>query len=110
MGPGFHEQVYALVQQVPPGQVTTYGAVAAALGLRSVARHVGYALAALPADRRDVPWQRVVTASGRLSLRADGRPSAEQLARLRAEGLEVREDGRIAAFRAHLFRFPVRRS
>ena len=43
VGPGFHEQVFALVRQVPAGAVTTYGDVGAALGSKNVARHVGYA-------------------------------------------------------------------
>ena len=49
VGPGFHEQVHKLVGTVPPGSVTTYGDIGAALGSSTVARHVGYAMAALPA-------------------------------------------------------------
>lgn len=65
VGPGFHAAVRALVRQVPAGNVTTYGDIAAALGRVNVARHVGWALAALP-DGSDVPWWRVVAAGGRL--------------------------------------------
>ncbi len=98
VGPGFHERVYALVQQVPRGRVTTYGDLAAALGLRSAARHVGFALAALPCDRDDVPWHRVINSSGKLSSRIGGAPSGRQMRRLVAEGVAMRPNGRIADF------------
>lgn len=105
VGEGFHAQVYDVVQRVPPGSVTTFGDVAGALGTRSVARHVGFALAALPPERSDVPWHRVITGQGRLPVRGDGVFSDEQAESLRAEGLEVDEKGRVARFREvrHVF-------
>jgi methylated-DNA-protein-cysteine methyltransferase-like protein len=106
VGPGFHVLVYAVVAQVPAGRVTTYGDVAARLGLRTAARQVGYALAALPDGRDDVPWHRVVNAKGELSRRSDGGPSARQRRKLQREGVEVTPDGRVRAFagRRHVFR------
>lgn len=98
VGPGFHEQVFEVVRRVPEGWVTTYGDVAHALGLRNVARHVGFALAALPPDQDDVPWHRVVNSQGRLSARGPGGPSQEQLRRLAAEGIRVGPSGRIEDF------------
>lgn len=109
VGPGFHEAVYRAVSSVPPGDVTTFGDVAGALGTRSVARHVGFALAALPPDRVDVPWHRVVTSSGRLPVRGDGGPSDEQRERLAADGLEVDGRGRVAGFRERRHVFAPRR-
>lgn len=80
------EQVRALVAAVPAGRVTTYGAVAAAAGLASP-RIVG---TILRTDGADLPWHRV--------LRASGVPAphlaTEQLARLRAEGV-LAADGRV---------------
>ena len=102
---GFHEQVYAAVRRVPAGRVTTFGDVAGALGLRSVARQVGWALAALPPDRDDVPWFRVVNAQGQPSRRGDGSPSGEQVERLEAEGIRFTPSGRIADFAAVRHRF-----
>ena len=94
VGPGFHERVRAVVGAVPAGAVTTYGDVAAALGHRNAARHVGWALAALPADD-DTPWWRVVAANGRIAHAA----AAEQRRRLAREGVAVRS-GRVCAFAA----------
>ena len=101
---GFHAQVWELVATVPAGSLTTFGDVAAGLGLRSVARQVGWALAALP-DGSDVPWFRVVTASGKLSVRGDGRPSREQVRLLGIDGVEVDERGKVVGFRErrHVF-------
>ncbi len=98
---GFHEKVWDVVCSVPSGSVTTFGDIAAALGLRSVARQVGWALAALPPGTEDVPWHRVVNAQGQLSRRADGQPSQEQAQRLAREGLKVSEQGRVLNFAKH---------
>jgi methylated-DNA-protein-cysteine methyltransferase related protein len=99
---GFHRRVYAVVRLVPAGVVTTYGDVAAALcrssgspPSRAVARHVGWALAALPADDADpVPWHRVVNAKGRVAPRAGGGGSPQQ-ALLEAEGVPFDGHGRV---------------
>ncbi|MEC8251625.1 MAG: MGMT family protein [Planctomycetota bacterium] len=101
VGPGFHEQVFALVRQVPAGAVTTYGDVGAALGSKNVARHVGYAMAAVPADS-DVPWWRVVAAGGKLSQQPDA--AARQARLLAADDVEVR-GARVRGFaqRRHVF-------
>lgn len=99
--PGFRDRVFDVVARIPAGRVASYGDVAAALGDRRVARHVGFALAALPADRADVPWHRVVSSRGRVSRRGDGRPSEEQVYLLTSEGVEVDpETGRIGSFAA----------
>jgi len=87
VGPGFHEQVHKLVKTVPEGSVTTYGDIGEALGSKSVARHVGYAMAALP-EEHDVPWWRVVAAGGRLSQLPGA--AEQQAAHLAAEGIEVK--------------------
>ena len=98
VGEGFHSQVYAVVSQIPRGKVATYGDVAGALGSRSVARQVGFALAALPPRRDDVPWYRVVNAQGQISCRADGKPSPRQRKILKDEGVTVKTNGRVLDF------------
>jgi methylated-DNA-protein-cysteine methyltransferase-like protein len=63
-----YERIYAVVRRIPRGRVATYGQVAALAGLPGRARQVGYALHALQKGTA-LPWQRVVNASGAISLR-----------------------------------------
>ncbi len=87
-----YERIYAVVQQVPAGQVATYGQIAAIVG-RGTARTVGYAMAAL--RREDVPWHRVINREGRISARADGAPDPRQRERLVEEGVLFDRRGRV---------------
>ncbi len=86
VGPGFHAKVYALVKHVPHGRVTTYGDVATALGSPRVARHVGWALAALSDE--SVPWHRVINAQARISFKGDTPRGELQRHLLEAEGVD----------------------
>lgn len=61
-----YEVIYDVVRQIPPGQVATYGQIAAIANLSGKARLVGYALFRVPKDS-DVPWQRVINAKGEIS-------------------------------------------
>ena len=74
-----------------PGEVTTYGDVAATAGHRRQARLVGRILGEF-ADWHgvEVPWWRVVNAAGVIRTGPEGR----QAALLRAEGVVV-HDGRV---------------
>jgi methylated-DNA-protein-cysteine methyltransferase-like protein len=85
-------RIYAVVRQIPRGRVATYGQVAAIVG-DCTPRMVGYAMAAVPPGS-DVPWQRVINAQGKISLRADG-GAGEQRARLEAEGIHFDGEGRV---------------
>jgi methylated-DNA-protein-cysteine methyltransferase-like protein len=93
LGPGFHERVFALVCEVPAGRVTTYGDVARTLGAVEVARHVGFALAALRDD--SVPWHRVINSRGRISFPVGSAQWRRQQALLEAEGVHVSDEGRV---------------
>ena len=106
---GFHERVYAVVREVPPGAVTTYGDVATMLGSPRVARHVGWALAALGEGEREVPWHRVINAQGAISFKGDTVRAELQAARLRGEGVAVTDRGRIEDFGARRWAYPGRR-
>jgi methylated-DNA-protein-cysteine methyltransferase related protein len=64
--PNFYERVYRVVEQIPVGKVTTYGAIAETLGMKGSSRLVGQALGALP-DGSEVPAQRVINRIGALS-------------------------------------------
>lgn len=63
---GFFEKVYAVVERIPKGKVTTYGAVAAMTGAPRMAKYVGYALHDNPRPGV-IPCHRVVNSEGRLS-------------------------------------------
>lgn len=89
----FTRRVLAVVAEVPAGTLVTYGEVALEAGAPGAARAVGRVMATHGAQ---VPWWRVVPASGRLAPAVAGR----QGERLRAEGVEV-VDGRIRWPRLH---------
>jgi methylated-DNA-protein-cysteine methyltransferase-like protein len=82
----FYQRVYALVRQVPPGKVVTYGQVAALLGSPRAARAVGYALRYVPAGN-DVPWHRVLNYRGGISPRYPAESPIIQRLLLEAEGV-----------------------
>lgn len=79
--------VLAVLRSLVPGEVVTYGEVAADAGWPGRARAVGNIL---KYTDEVVPWWRVVNASGRL---VPGN-EVEQARRLRAEGVPV-ADGRV---------------
>ncbi|MBA0045506.1 MGMT family protein [Mycobacterium sp. NPDC050853] len=81
------ELVRSLVASIPTGRVATYGDIADAAGLSS-ARIVGWIMRT---DSADLPWHRVIGASGRPAPHILTR----QLELLRAEGV-LATDGRIA--------------
>jgi methylated-DNA-protein-cysteine methyltransferase-like protein len=90
----FFQQVYAVVRQIPHGRVASYGQVAAILGHPRAARTVGWALASLrDSQEAEVPWQRVINAQGRISIRSLRHAAAEQRMLLEAEGVEFDENG-----------------
>lgn len=105
---GFHGRVHDVVRTVPRGFVTTYGDVAGALGSRRVARHVGWALAALPKPT-SVPWHRVINGQGRISYRGDFARGSDQERLLADEGVVLDETGRVVDFAAKRWRFPAAR-
>ena len=88
---GFRERVEALVAQIPPGRVMTYGQLAALCGNARAARIVGgIAHFGDPA----LPWHRVVNKQGGLaSGYPGGRAGHKQV--LEAEGFEVSDDYRV---------------
>ena len=73
------ESVRALVASIPVGRVVTYGDIACAAGLSSP-RIVGWVMRT---DSVDLPWHRVLPATGRPAPHL----AARQLELLRAEGV-----------------------
>ncbi len=82
-----YERIYALVREIPPGKVTTYGQLAAMVGL-SDSRVAGEAMNA----SSGLPWQRVINSRGEISIR--GATGARQRELLENEGV-VFEQGRV---------------
>ncbi len=85
----FFERVYDVVRSIPRGRVTTYGAIARVLGMRSSARMVGWALNAVALhDRQDIPAHRVVNRLGELSGKMHFETPFAMRERLEAEGVQ----------------------
>ena len=97
----FFERVYAIVRQIPEGKVTSYGAIAKALGTARSARMVGWAMNASH-NLEDVPAHRVVNRKGLLSGKHhfDGTNLMQQL--LENEGIKV-IDNQIVDFDKHFW-------
>jgi methylated-DNA-protein-cysteine methyltransferase-like protein len=89
-----YQRIYAIVRQIPAGQVAAYGQIARIVGGCS-ARMVGYAMAALRdnAEVMEVPWFRVINRQGKISLTGEGYAIQRQL--LEAEGVRFDDQGRI---------------
>ena len=85
------EGVYPLVRAIPRGRVMTYGQIAGLLGHLLSPKAVGWAMHSCPDD---VPWHRVVNASGGCSTERRGDlPLGMQRALLEAERVEFRLNG-----------------
>lgn len=85
--PDFEDAVARVIRELQPGEVATYGEIAADAGFPGAARAVGNFL-----RRSDgLPWWRVVAAGGRLAPDAE----EEQARRLRAEGVQITFAGKV---------------
>jgi methylated-DNA-protein-cysteine methyltransferase-like protein len=79
--------IHDLVRQIPPGRVTTYGAIAAVLDIPNP-RMVGRAMQNIDNKGRAVPAQRVVNSSGRIS----GDHGSHRREMLEKEGVKFKGD------------------
>jgi len=97
----FFERVYIIAKQIPYGKVTSYGAIAKALGTARSARMVGWAMNASHA-KNDIPAHRVVNRNGLLTgkFHFDGTNLMQQL--LESEGILV-VDNQIVDFEKHFW-------
>lgn len=98
----FFDKVYEVARLVPPGRVTSYGAIAAYLGSTQSARMVGWAMNNAHVQEKYVPAHRVVNRNGLLTGKHHfGTPTAMQEL-LEAEGIRVVDD-QIVDFGKHFW-------
>jgi methylated-DNA-protein-cysteine methyltransferase-like protein len=90
-------RIEAVIRRIPAGKVSTYGAIARAVGFPGAARQVARVLH----RGFGLPWQRVLGAGGEIKLRGDS--AMEQRLRLEAEGVRFR--GRRVDMKEHEFKF-----
>ena len=97
----YFKKVYYVTCQIPPGRVSTYGAIADYLALGS-ARMVGWALNKSLKEQEPVPAHRVVNREGALSGRNNFSYPGLMEELLMAEGIEVEND-RIVNFEKYFW-------
>ena len=85
----FASLVYSATKQIPRGRISTYGAIAQAIGRPQAARAVGQALNHNP-YWPTVPCQRVVGSTGQLTGFATGLNKKRQL--LQKKGITIKKD------------------
>ena len=88
-----YKAIFDVVRCIPKGRVSSYGAIAKAVGLKSGARMVGRAMGYSMGVKPAVPVQRVVNSSGVLS-----GDLGERQKKLEAEGITVKA-GKITDFK-----------
>ena len=89
-----------MVREIPVGRVTTYGAIAAYLGMKGGARMVGWAMNASH-TLADIPAHRVVNRNGVLTGKNFfGGDRMQEL--LASEGIRVQDD-QILEFKSHFW-------
>ncbi|MFY9907030.1 MAG: MGMT family protein [Terriglobales bacterium] len=90
-------RVVRCIRALPPGMVSSYGAIARAAGWPGAARQVVRILRQVPG----LPWHRVLGSGGAIKL--SGEHAAEQRFRLRMEGVTFR--GARVDMKQHEFQF-----
>ena len=88
----FYEQVYEIARLIPKGRVTTYGAIAKALGSAKSSRMVGTAMIHSHDPRLAVPAHRVVNRSGLLTGKQHYHTPTRMQELLEDEGIEIEND------------------
>ncbi len=83
--PDLYEETYMLTKQIPRGKVSTYGAIARALGDVIAARAVGKMLHENP--YKEVPCYRVIHSDGRVGGYAGG--VEKKIEMLKRDGIEI---------------------
>lgn len=88
----FFQLVFEIARQIPTGRVTSYGAIAAALGTKLSARMVGWAMNGSFRVRPKIPAHRVVNRNGMLSGKMHFAYPEQMQELLEKEGVKVVDD------------------
>jgi len=91
------EKIIAAIHAVPTGEIAGYGEIARRAGLPGRARMVASILS--HNDDKQLPWHRILRSDGSIAFPEDSAHYAEQIQRLRAEGVEV-VNGKVRGHRA----------
>jgi methylated-DNA-protein-cysteine methyltransferase-like protein len=83
-----HERIVATVRAVPRGRVASYGQIAAHAGAKGRARLVGWVLRHHD-GKPELPWHRILRANGGIAFPDGSDARAEQIRRLKKEGVVV---------------------
>lgn len=94
----FFQSVYEVVQLIPYGRVTSYGAIGNYLGMKSSARMVGWAMNAAHTNK-EVPAHRVVNSSGLLTGKHHFSHPTEMEELLQKEGIVIENGIKIVGFK-----------
>jgi methylated-DNA-protein-cysteine methyltransferase related protein len=87
-----YQRIYEVVKQIPPGRVTSYGAIANYIGTGGSARLVGWAMNASHYASSGVPAHRVVNRNGLLSGKHHFETLLTMQELLENEGVKIEDD------------------
>ena len=96
-------EIYEIVRKIPKGKVTSYGAIAEAIGTKTTARMVGWAMNASHTAIPKVPAHRVVNRNGLLTGRHHFATPTLMQELLEAEKIEI-IDNQIINFEKHFWK------
>ncbi len=88
----FFNKVFEIVKLIPPGRVTSYGAIAKCIGSAQSSRMVGWALNSSNFNNEFIPAHRVVNRNGILSGKSHFRTPTLMQELLESEGVKVIDD------------------
>ncbi|MEX1001523.1 MAG: MGMT family protein [Crocinitomicaceae bacterium] len=98
----FFQNVFQVVELIPKGRVTSYGAIAKYLGATRSSRLVGWAMNASHKHQINIPAHRVVNRNGLLTGKMHFPTDTTMQERLEAEGIKVVDD-QIQNFQQHFW-------
>lgn len=96
MASGFSERIFDLAISIPPGRVTTYGALATAAGGGALAARSVTSILSKHPNRAVVPWHRIVYANGKVWWSEAHRTEREAL--YKDEAITIQTNGKIEDF------------